>query len=139
MGIDPVTHQPLNQQPSPVPSQSIVTAESRSDDQLHFHEHEGQVPSSENTSPAAEATSDSDSTDALLSSLWEDSTSGLLDDIWQLTTSEDNYDSAGAGQMPWDNNEGICEWLLDYQDFIVADVESENLDGERSTSGLSSR
>ncbi|XP_074571633.1 MYB-like transcription factor ODO1 [Curcuma longa] len=142
MGIDPVTHQPLNQQPSPVPSPSIVTAESRSDDQLHSHEHEGQVPSSDNTSPA-EATSDSGSTDALLSSLWEDSTSVLLDDIWQLTTNEDNYDSAGAGagadQMLWDNNEGICEWLLDYQDFIVADVESENLDGERSTTGASSR
>lgn len=122
MGIDPVTHRPLNDQQAPRP----VTAESRSGDQLRCHEQEG----------PPEASSDSCSAGALPSSLWgEDDTSALMDDMWQFPTSEHIYPTAAGGGsgLPWDDNEGIWEWLLEEQEIVAADAESKTLDGELST------
>ncbi|WOL19136.1 protein ODORANT1-like [Canna indica] len=138
IGIDPVTHKPMDQQESPIASQSTVTAESRSDDQLQSQENEGQIPSCDNTS-ATEASSNAGSTDPPISHLWEENSPVLLDELWQFPSSEDDYSSVViTGQMPWDD-EGSCEWLLDYQDFGVGDFGSENLDGERSRNGMPSR
>ncbi|KAG6511875.1 MYB-like transcription factor ODO1 [Zingiber officinale] len=125
MGIDPVTHRPLSHP---------VTAGSQSGDhQMQSHDQQ--------EGPAAEASSDSCSADALLSSLWgEDNTWALLDDMWQFPTiTEHNYPTAAAaaaagGSLPWDDDEGICEWLLEEQELVAADVESETLDGESSAS-----
>lgn len=118
MGIDPATHRPLNQQ-APGP----VTDESRSGDQLRCHEQEG----------PAEASSDSGSAGALPSSLWgeDDDTSALMDEMWQFPTSEHSYPTATG--LPWDDNEGIWEWLLEEQEIVAADAESETLVGELST------
>ncbi|CAL9125277.1 MYB-like transcription factor ODO1 [Musa acuminata AAA Group] len=126
MGIDPVTHRPLHRQASPEASPSTVTTD-KSDDQLQSQGNEGQIPSSDNRSPA-EASSIDGGTDPLMSCLWEDSTPVLLDELWQLSSDDDgnNYGSVIAGRMPWEE-EGSSEWLLDIQDL-------ENLDGERSIS-----
>ncbi|XP_074583694.1 MYB-like transcription factor ODO1 [Curcuma longa] len=124
MGIDPVTHRPLDH--------AAVTAESRSGDQMQSQElQEGLAEASSDDSGGAEA---------LLSSLWgeDNNISALLDDMWQFPTSEHDDPTAGGGSgggcLPWDDDEGICEWLLEEQEFIAADVESETLVGESSTS-----
>ncbi|CAL9073893.1 unnamed protein product [Musa textilis] len=113
MGVDPVTHKPLDRQANSVSSQSTATTESKSDRQLQSRGTDGQIQSSENTLSPTEASSNTDGADPLLSCLWEDNTS-LLDELWQFPSNEDVDYSSVAGQvLPWD--EGSCEWLLDDQ------------------------
>ncbi|XP_009412832.2 MYB-like transcription factor ODO1 [Musa acuminata AAA Group] len=113
MGVDPVTHKPLDRKANSVSSQSTATTESKSDQQLQSRGTDGQIQSSENTSSPTEASSNADGADPLLSCLWEDNTS-LLDELWQFPSNEDvDYGSVAGPVWPWD--EGSCEWLLDDQ------------------------
>ncbi|CAD5175306.1 unnamed protein product [Musa acuminata subsp. malaccensis] len=127
-GIDPVTHQLLDRQASPVASQSTVTTDSKSDaDQFQSPGNQGHIPSWDNKNPAEASSSAGSADPPLMNCLWEDDAPVLLEELWQLPGNEDNYGAiAAAGQVPWDY-EGCCEWLLDYQDFEEGDVGSENL------------
>ncbi|RZR93519.1 hypothetical protein BHM03_00022065 [Ensete ventricosum] len=110
MGVDPVTHKPLDKQANSVSSQSTATTESKSDRPLQSRGTDGQIQSSENTSSPTETSSNTDGADPLLSCLWEDNTS-LLDELWQFPSNEDvDYSSVEGQVLPWD--EGSCEWMM---------------------------
>ncbi|RRT80278.1 hypothetical protein B296_00001073 [Ensete ventricosum] len=98
MGVDPVTHKPLDKQANSVSSQSTATTESKSDRPLQSRGTDGQIQSSENTSSPTETSSNTDGADPLLSCLWEDNTS-LLDELWQFPSNEDVDYSSVAGQI----------------------------------------
>lgn len=117
MGIDPVTHEPINRQPSSKSSQSTATTESKSDDhQLQSQGYEAQNHTSENLSPPEES-SNTSSNDLLVSNLWEEDIP-LIDESWTFPCNEEDYSTAVA-PFPW---EGSSEWLLDYQDFGIGDM-----------------
>ncbi|XP_008810422.1 MYB-like transcription factor ODO1 [Phoenix dactylifera] len=118
MGIDPVTHEPIDRQPSlQKSSQSTAATESKSDDlQLQSQGCEGQNHSSENSSPPEES-SNTSSNDPVVGSLWEEDIP-LIDESWMFPCNEDDYSSV-VGPLPW---EGSSEWLLDYQDFGIGDM-----------------
>nr|CAD1821442.1 unnamed protein product [Ananas comosus var. bracteatus] len=110
MGIDPVTHQPLNKKASPTTSRSTATTESKSDNQKSTsHSDEGRTGSSQNHSSPPDQASSKTCHDQLASSLWEDDLP-IVDDSWLLQPSEEDYSSL-MGPSPWDGN---CEWLLEF-------------------------
>lgn len=109
MGIDPVTHEPLDKKSSPTTSRSTATSESKSDNQKSTsHGEEGRTSSSQNHSSPPDQASSKTCQDQLASSLWEDDLP-IVDDSWLLQTSEEDYSSL-MGPSPWDGN---CEWLLE--------------------------
>ncbi|KAK8490988.1 hypothetical protein V6N13_139798 [Hibiscus sabdariffa] len=113
MGIDPVTHQPLNKEAKPEEGSSH--APHSADNHITENDGTGANSSEDNSSTPTE---DSDLLDAicndesLLNSLWMDEPP-LVDASWtSMPAGEPNCN------MPsWDN----CSWLLDCQDFGVKD------------------
>uniref|UniRef100_A0A0A9CSV5 Uncharacterized protein n=1 Tax=Arundo donax TaxID=35708 RepID=A0A0A9CSV5_ARUDO len=137
MGIDPVTHEPLDRKTSSpaTTSQSVVTAESKSDEATNKQQSlqndvvmdvstDGSSPpeSSGNTaSTGGSSSSSSHDQDALVKWLLEeDPPTG--DEPWLSfagSVDVDEFSSIAAGpELPWD---GATDWLLDYQDFGLAD------------------
>ncbi|XP_047048843.1 MYB-like transcription factor ODO1 [Lolium rigidum] len=144
MGIDPVTHEPLDgrkqpQQESPTTTSahsSTVTAESKSMDDQQENKHvndtdkdvtssgeESSMPqsSSVNTTTSVGITNhDQDPLVKWLMEEEEDMPIGVVDESWLDLTASDNIDDLNiiTATTPWDIV-GATDWLLDYQDFGV--------------------
>ncbi|KAK8504629.1 hypothetical protein V6N12_017206 [Hibiscus sabdariffa] len=116
MGIDPVTHQPLNKEAKPEESSSH--APHSADKHISENDGTGANSSEDNSSTPTE---DSDLLDticndeSLLNTLWMDEPP-LVDASWtSIPAGEPN---CNISSLPsWDN----CSWLLDCQDFGVKD------------------
>ena len=145
MGIDPITHKPLDgqkqpQQTSPTTtsaqSSTITTAESKSGDGQQEDKHvdaEKDITSAGDESIRAESLSMNtnnttvgitiDNQDFVKWLLEEDLPTGDVDEPWlNFTTSDhvDDLDIITATTTPWDIV-GMTDWLLDYQDLGVGD------------------
>nr|CAB3454047.1 unnamed protein product [Digitaria exilis] len=140
MGIDPVTHEPLDQKTTSSPattSQSVVTADSttKSDEATKQQSPQSNVvrdvladddptESSTNTistGGSSSSISSSHDQDALVKWLLEeDPPTG--DEPWLNFAGGVDVDEfssiAGGPELPWD---GATDWLLDYQDFGLGD------------------
>jgi myb proto-oncogene protein len=146
MGIDPVTHEPLDGKTSSpaTTSQSVVTADSTKSDEATKQQSpqsdavrddvlaDGSSPteSSANTvSTGGSSSSSSHDQDPLVKWLLEeDPPTG--DEPWLNFTGSVDVDelssiAAGGPELPWD---GATDWLLDYQDFGLGD-DSSLVDG----------
>ncbi|XP_051189051.1 transcription repressor MYB4 isoform X2 [Lolium perenne] len=143
MGIDPVTHEPLDgrkqpQQESPTTTSahsSTVTAESKSMDDQQENKHvdtdkdvtsfgeESSMPESSivNTTTSVGITNhDQDPLVKWLMEEEEDMPIGVVDESWLHLTASDNIDDLNiiTATTPWDIVRAT-DWLLDYQDFGV--------------------
>ncbi|XP_027360425.1 protein ODORANT1-like [Abrus precatorius] len=115
MGIDPVTHEPVNKQ---------GTSEHLSQvDSIHqVKENDGVLnsevnSSTENSSGEESLLLDSICSDeSLMNSLWQDETP-LMDILWD-TAPESYNTNNGMGLPIWEDN---CSWLLECQDFGIHD------------------
>uniref|UniRef100_A0A0A8XQ60 Uncharacterized protein n=1 Tax=Arundo donax TaxID=35708 RepID=A0A0A8XQ60_ARUDO len=132
MGIDPVTHEPLDRKtstPAATTSHSDVTVESKSDEATKQQSPQNDVAmdvsadgssppeSSTNTASTGGSSSSSHDQDALVKWLLEeDPPTG--DEPWLSFAGNvdvDEFSSIAAGPaLPWD---GATDWLLDYQEF----------------------
>ncbi|TVU10161.1 hypothetical protein EJB05_43672 [Eragrostis curvula] len=135
MGIDPVTHEPLDRTGSPATaSQSVVTAESKShevttqqrlqDDAREVSAGDGSsLPesSTNTTSTGGSSSSSSHDQDPLVKWLLEDDPP-TGNEPWLSFAGNvdvDEFSSIADGpELPWD---GATDWLLDYQDFGLGD------------------
>ncbi|CAJ1943526.1 unnamed protein product [Sphenostylis stenocarpa] len=128
MGIDPVTHEPLNKQAasqdsSSSPSEHFPQSGNNLD---QVKETDGVLNSEENSSSSQAENSSGDdslaldticSEDFLLNTLWLDETP-LMEALWDTTTKLENTNN-NMGLLPsWEDN---CAWLLDCQDFGIHD------------------
>ncbi|KAM0902225.1 hypothetical protein ACQ4PT_019453 [Festuca glaucescens] len=145
MGIDPVTHEPLDgrkkpQQESPATTSahsSTVTAESKSMDGQQENKHvdtdkdvtsfgeESSMPESSSvntTTSMCIANHDQDPLVKWLMEEEEDLPNGVVDESWLHLTASDNIHELNiiTATTPWDIV-GAMDWLLDYQDFGVED------------------
>ncbi|XP_059642948.1 MYB-like transcription factor ODO1 [Cornus florida] len=125
MGIDPVTHEPLQKEAK------ATETSSHADDCLpESGNHSSQLPeangtaSSENSGSPTENCSGDEShlfdntvcdNDPLMSCLWGEETS-LVDGPWEIPTTGQNFDNTSLPS--WDEN---CSWLLDCEDFGIHD------------------
>ncbi|KAG5061424.1 hypothetical protein AAZX31_01G197700 [Glycine max] len=127
MGIDPVTHEPLNKQVSSKDSSSPAEHFSQVNN-INIHQveqNDGVLNSEENsTSSPAENSSgeesllvDSICSDvSLINSMWLDETP-LMDTLWDNTPKVENANNNMGLPIGEDN----CAWLLDCQDFGIHD------------------
>ncbi|RDX77036.1 Protein ODORANT1, partial [Mucuna pruriens] len=128
MGIDPVTHEPLNKQAasqdsSSSPAEHLPQAGNKVD---QVKETDGVLNSEENSSSSQAENSSGDdsllldticSDDSLINSLWLDETP-LMEALWDTTPKIENTNN-NMGLLPsWEDN---CAWLLDCQDFGIHD------------------
>ncbi|KAJ1416037.1 SANT/Myb domain [Sesbania bispinosa] len=126
MGIDPVTHEPLNKQASSQdsssPSEHLPQAgnshEVKENDGVFFNSEENSSSSpAENSSGEESLLLDSIcSDDSLMNNLWLDETP-LMDAFWDSTPKVENTNN-DLSLPSW---EDTCAWLLDCQDFGVHD------------------
>jgi len=125
MGIDPVTHEPLNKQVSSQDSSSPAEHLPQVDDIHQVKENGVSLNSDENsTSSPAENSSGEESllmnsicSDvSLMNSMWLDETP-LMDTLWDSAPKLENENS-GMDLPMWEDN---CPWLLDCQDFGIHD------------------
>ncbi|KAH7668425.1 myb proto-oncogene protein plant protein [Dioscorea alata] len=118
MGIDPVTHEPLNKSCSSSPSAPVETKTDDSRSQLiQVNERPDMLQSpSENNSSSNINVDDQDSLH-LPSCIWEEGDKPLIDESWSFTSNQEDFNSV-IGLPAWEEN---CEWLLDYQDFSITD------------------
>ncbi|KAM0873779.1 hypothetical protein ACQ4PT_037849 [Festuca glaucescens] len=142
MGIDPVTHEPLDgrkqpQEASPATTSahsSTVTAESKSMDGQQENKHvdidkdvtssgeDSNLPESSSVTTTSMGIANHDQ-DPLVKWLMEEEENlptGIVDDSWLHLTASDNIDefNINTATTPWDIV-GVTDWLLDYQDFGV--------------------
>ncbi|OIW10819.1 hypothetical protein TanjilG_27765 [Lupinus angustifolius] len=114
MGIDPVTHEPLNKHVSSPEEKAGNDVVLNSEDNSN-----SSTSQAENTSCGESLLLDSICRDeSLINSLWLDET--LLDDaLWDIAPKADNvYNNTDKGLPPWEDN---YAWLLDCQDFGIHD------------------
>ncbi|XP_027334263.1 protein ODORANT1-like [Abrus precatorius] len=126
MGIDPVTHEPLNKQAASKDSSSYpadnLPKPSNDLDQVKETDH-GVLNSEENSSSSLAENSSGEesllpdsicSEESLINTLWLDETP-LVEALWDNTPKADN----DMALLPsWEDN---CAWLLDCQDFGIHD------------------
>ncbi|KAK7330668.1 hypothetical protein VNO77_24866 [Canavalia gladiata] len=133
MGIDPVTHEPLNKQASSKDSSSSsaehLAEQGNNLDQVK--ETDGALNSEENSSSSQAENSSGEesllldsicSDDSLINSLWLDETP-LVEALWDTNTTPKtqnaNNNNNDMALLPsWEDN---CAWLLDCQDFGIHD------------------
>ncbi|XP_061357839.1 MYB-like transcription factor ODO1 [Gastrolobium bilobum] len=125
MGIDPVTHEPLNKQVSSMDSSSPAEHLPQAGNDHQIKENDGVLNSEENSSSSpAEISSREESLlldsicsdESLINSLWLDETP-LFDALWDSTPKADNTNN-DMGFPSWEDNGA---WLLDCQDFGIHD------------------
>ncbi|KAG5028229.1 Protein ODORANT1 [Glycine soja] len=132
MGIDPVTHEPLNKQAaassqdsSSSPAEHLPQPGNNLDDQVK--ETNGVLLNSEENSSSSQAENSSGddslllesicSDDSLLNSMWLDETP-LVEALWDTTPNLENTNNNMSLLPSWEEN---CAWLLDCQDFGIHD------------------
>ncbi|GLT91010.1 hypothetical protein SLE2022_089200 [Rubroshorea leprosula] len=132
MGIDPVTHEPLNKEEKRTDSSSPQPTENNN----HAAENDASANSEDNSSSVlAENCSSDDSNlldsicndEALLNILWMDE-APLFDASWGVINPPENGNCGTmATALPsWE--EDNCSWLLDCQDFGIHDFGPDSLD-----------
>lgn len=132
MGIDPVTHEPLQKeetnsqveilsQPFQSPAEEI---------QVTPVQNTNGMASSENSCTPTDQNSSGDESnslsaicdqidDSLISYLFEDDTPGLVDAPWEFPAiAKENFNKVDTVLPSWDES---CPWLLDCQDFGIQD------------------
>ncbi|PNY13356.1 protein ODORANT1-like [Trifolium pratense] len=131
MGIDPITHEPLNKQASSNDSSSSPAENLSQPDKNHEEkEIDGIVNSEENSSSSPTENSSGEesllldsicSDDSLMNSLWLDETP-LVEALWEMDTTPITEIENTKNEMnfvpSWEDN---CSWLLDCQDFGIQD------------------
>lgn len=134
MGIDPVTHEPLNKQATSISQDSSSTPSEHLPDQPdnnidRVKETDLGVQNSEENSSSSQAENSSGddsllldsicSDESLIDSLWLDETP-LVEALWDTTPKVENINNTNnMGLLPsWEDN---CAWLLDCQDFGIHD------------------
>lgn len=131
MGIDPITHEPLNKQASSNDSSASSPAENLSQPVNNHHEvkeTDGVVNSEENSSssPAENSSGEESllldsicSDDSLMNSIWLDETP-LVEALWEMDTTPivENTKNDMSFMPSWEDN---CAWLFDCQDFGIHD------------------
>jgi myb proto-oncogene protein len=131
MGIDPITHEPLNKQAaSQDSSSSPAEILSQPDKDHEKKEIDGIVNSEENSSSSPTENSSGEesllldsicSDDSLMNSLWLDETP-LVEALWEMDTTPiieiENTKNEMNFVPSWEDN---CSWLLDCQDFGIQD------------------
>ncbi|MQL89242.1 hypothetical protein Taro_021811 [Colocasia esculenta] len=127
MGIDPVTHQPVNKQPAAsseaahevaMPSARSETADDPCPPSMEKGTPDSGLAGSWSTQEGFPCVAGEDPT---TSSIWDDD--GLFaDSLWRFLDSDADWGGAGAGAgIPaWEED---CDWLLDYQQFGVQELE----------------
>ncbi|KAJ0968569.1 hypothetical protein J5N97_025486 [Dioscorea zingiberensis] len=114
MGIDPVTHEPLNKSSSsPSAPAETKTENSQSLSQVKEGQENSSSPSGNNNSTSNIG---SDDQDPLANYIWEEGGKPLIDESWSFTSNQEDFNSV-IGLPAWEEN---CEWLLDYQDFSIS-------------------
>ncbi|KAK2356042.1 hypothetical protein P8452_75964 [Trifolium repens] len=131
MGIDPITHEPLNKQAASQDSSSSPAENLSQPDKNHEEkEIDGIVNSEENSSSSPTENSSGEesllldsicSDDSLMNSLWLDETP-LVEALWEMDTTPiieiENTKNEMNFVPSWEDN---CSWLLDCQDFGIQD------------------
>ncbi|KAA8521906.1 hypothetical protein F0562_012780 [Nyssa sinensis] len=124
MGIDPVTHEPLQREASTTKTSSHADHSPESDNGHHMQlsENNGTTSSENSCSPTENFSGDEShlldnicDNDPLMSCLWGNETS-LADASWEFPAAGQNFDNVGLPS--WDEN---CAWLLECQDFGIQD------------------
>ncbi|KAA8522277.1 hypothetical protein F0562_012950 [Nyssa sinensis] len=123
MGIDPVTHEPLQEEARATKTSSQADHSPESDNQHEqLPENNGTASSENSCSPTENGSSDEShlldsicDNEPLMSCLWEDETP-LVDPSWELPPAGQNINNVGLPS--WDEN---CAWLLECQDFGIQD------------------
>jgi transcription factor MYB, plant len=140
MGIDPVTHEPLDRTGSPAAtatSQSVLTVESKSSNEVTKQRQRpeedasGNVSadastslpeSSTNTTSTGGSSSGSHDQDPLVKWLLEEDPPTGEEPWLSFPGNVDEFSSIAVDPaLPWD---GATDWLLDYQDFGLGDSSS---------------
>ncbi|OIV94598.1 hypothetical protein TanjilG_06624 [Lupinus angustifolius] len=122
IGIDPVTHEPLNKQVSSQGSSSAaenLPPKASNDDVLNSDENSSTSPAENSSSYEDSILMDSICSDeSIINSLWLDET--LLNDaLWDIAPNNaDNINNKDMGLPTWEDN---CAWLLECQDFGIHD------------------
>ncbi|XP_061348204.1 MYB-like transcription factor ODO1 [Gastrolobium bilobum] len=126
MGIDPVTHEPLNKQAASQDSSSPTEHLPQPGNNHKVKETDGVLNSDENSSSSLAENSSGEesllldsicSDDSLMNSMWLDETP-LVEALWDTTPKAENPNN-DMGLLPsWEDN---CAWLLDCQDFGIHD------------------
>ncbi|KAF7810146.1 protein ODORANT1-like [Senna tora] len=127
MGIDPITHEPLNKQAASQENSSPASQHfTQSDNNHQVEETDGVLNSEENS--VSSPTGDNESLlpdsicsdDSLMNSLWLDQTS-LMDALWASIPEPDAENNNNENDMPLSSWEDNSAWLLDSKDFGVHD------------------
>ncbi|KAE9613162.1 putative transcription factor MYB-HB-like family [Lupinus albus] len=120
MGIDPVTHEPLNKHVSFPEENMHMPPKAGNDVVLNLEDNSNSSTSlAENSYCGESLLLDSICSDkSLINSLWLDET--LLNDaLWDIAPKVDNINNnIDMGLQPWEDN---YAWLLDCQDFGIHD------------------
>jgi len=128
MGIDPVTHEPLNKEETKTSESSSHSDHSPNNHEVKSQETNDNNPSSEENSicsPAENLSNDESNLlslcddDLLMSCLWGDEETPIIDEIsWDFPTAGPDFNNSNGSITSWDET---CSWLLDCQDFGVQD------------------
>ncbi|GKV17614.1 hypothetical protein SLEP1_g28095 [Rubroshorea leprosula] len=105
MGIDPVTHQPLQKSPAPVVAEEVAAPSSDNPD------HDGE-PSKDNSTSSTTLDHQNSSNNIVDSTnfIW---TEGLLDDFCNVADAREEYSTEFGWSSPSENS----SWVLDYQSY----------------------
>lgn len=123
MGIDPLTHEPLNKQAASQDKSSAAQHFPQSGNNHQLKEADGVLNSEENSisSPSGDESLLPESIcsdESLMDSLWLDETS-LMDALWGSTSEPDAENTTNdIALTSWEDNSA---WLLDSRDFGVHD------------------
>ncbi|CAL5437117.1 unnamed protein product [Camellia sinensis] len=125
MGIDPVTHEPLNEESKPTEASS-TSSSSRADhspesknNHLQSQKTDNGIPNSEENSSCSPLTENCSGDDPLMSSfLWGNESIPLVDGSWEFPSDGLSFNDNNIGLPSWDED---CAWLLDCQDFGIHD------------------
>lgn len=120
MGIDPVTHKLLNDQTSSTatasPNSTVTDDEkfSKKYESLDPENNINQISKEECANPQQNYSNSINNDDQAINCLWDDDTP-FIDKLWSSPISIEAWERSS-------------EWLLDYQDFGIEDLELERIE-----------
>ncbi|WOG81647.1 hypothetical protein DCAR_0100798 [Daucus carota subsp. sativus] len=133
MGIDPVTHEPLQKEETNSQVENLsqqFQSPAETEHQVPPVQHTNDMASSETSCTPTDQNSSGDESnslsaicdqidDSLISYLFEDDTPGLVDAPWEFSAvAKENFNKVDMVLPSWDES---CPWLLDCQDFGIQD------------------
>ncbi|MQM13578.1 hypothetical protein Taro_046505 [Colocasia esculenta] len=138
MGIDPVTHEPINKQlegaagSGSAPTAATVARPEPIERHPPLTGNEGPagVPA-DSSSTLEECSNGRSDEDPAVSCLWDEDIP-LIGSSWQFPSSEEDYSGSGvvgSSEASW---VGYCDWLLDYEELASPELGLEGLIGSDS-------